>query len=94
MDAPPIFRAFRVAPSVSRSFGRNRAVRVKTNRPCVAGVISGFPNVCLTVTALAASRCRVLVDVGNRRADGNRHEDEEPREAAYRPRPRHLRDGG
>lgn len=47
---------------------------------------------CLTITTIVASR-RVLVDVGDRRADGNGHEDEEPREAAYRPRLRHPRDG-
>lgn len=47
----------------------------------------------LTITAIVASR-RVLVEVADRRADGNGYEDEEPRDAAYRPRLRHPRDGG
>lgn len=51
----------------------------------------------ISVTAIVASQERVLVAVdvvGDGRADGNRYEDEEPREAAYRPRPRHPRDDG
>lgn len=50
----------------------------------------------ITISAIVASR-RVLVvavDVGDRRADGNGYEDEEPREAAYRPRFRHPRNDG
>lgn len=49
----------------------------------------------IAITAIVASR-RVLVpvDVGDRRADGNGYEDEESREAAYRPRLRHPRDDG
>lgn len=49
--------------------------------------------IAITIIAIVASR-RVLVaiDVGDRRADGNGYEDEEPREAAYRPRLRHPRD--
>lgn len=47
----------------------------------------------ITITAIVASRrILVAVDVGDRRADGNGYEDEEPREAAYRPRLRHPRD--
>jgi len=50
----------------------------------------------ISITAIVASQIRVLVavDVGDRRADGNGYEDKEPREAAYRPRPRHPRDDG
>lgn len=50
----------------------------------------------ISVTAIVASQRRILVavDVGDRRADGNGYEDEEPREAAYRPRPRHPRNDG
>lgn len=49
----------------------------------------------INITAIVASRrILVVVDVGDRRADGNGYEDEEPREAAYRPRLRHPRDDG
>jgi len=50
----------------------------------------------ITVTAFVASRRRVpaVVDVGDRRADGNGYEDEEPHDAAYRPRLRHPRNDG
>lgn len=49
----------------------------------------------IVITAIVASR-RVLVavDVGDRHVDGNGYEDEEPREAVYRPRLRHPRDDG
>lgn len=51
----------------------------------------------INVTAIVAPQGRVLVavDVDDGCADGNGHEDKEPREAAYRPRPpRHPRDDG
>ena len=50
--------------------------------------------IAITITAIVASRrvLVVVVDVGDRRADGNGYEDEEPREAAYRPRLRHPRE--
>lgn len=67
------------------------AKRIRNTVDIVFTLGEGFV-AAIRVNAIVASHGQVLVDVGDRRADGNGYEDEEPREAAYRPRPRHPRD--
>lgn len=72
------------------------AKRIRNTVDIVFTLRKGFIAAISVIAIVAGLLGRVLVavDVDDGRADGNGYEDEEPREAAYRPRFRHPRDDG